>query len=147
MFMQTVLSFAAGAALSIGAGASGQAGDQDPRLGAQVDRICTGRSITGFEDATDRSVVVTASGGRHYLIETSGRCLGLEHAHGLSFEQHMTCISAGDGLIPARSVSMNRRGHGLDRRPAYLAGECRIAEIYEWRPDAAAQPEADAAER
>jgi len=46
----------------------------DPRFGEQVDRICTGRSITGFGDVSEHSLVVRAGRDRHYLLETAGAC-------------------------------------------------------------------------
>ncbi|MEQ8435600.1 MAG: DUF6491 family protein [Oceanicaulis sp.] len=109
--------------------------DNDPRLGAQVDRICTGRSITGFDEATERSVVVSAGQDRHYLIETAGRCYALEDARSLAFDQFSLCLAAGDRLMPSSRTPSSAPDQRQASRPGQMAlGPCQIEAIYEWAP-------------
>lgn len=126
----------------------------DPRLGAQVDRICTGRSINRFGDATESSVVVSTPGDRHYLIETVGQCYALEHALRLGLNQDSVCLSAGDALMPSTGAAMpgaqmtgrNATDPRARRRPPTI-GSCQIDTIHEWMPAAVSAPEHAPAER
>lgn len=140
-FNLSALCVCATAALGFTAPAlSAPAGD-DPRLGEQVDRICTGRSLTGFSDATETSVVVETAGDRFYLIETTGRCFALDNARSLGFEQFSTCVRTGDGLVPARrspfvTAHAPRPAQAHALRPTRAVGPCQIEAIYEWVPHA-----------
>ena len=47
---------------------------KDPRVGDEVDSICFTGNIDGFGETTDRSVVVSVSPTRDYVITTFTRC-------------------------------------------------------------------------
>ena len=150
-FAALSLSLTGLAALS-GAAQAEPAAD-DPRLGAQIDRICTGRAITGFSDTTETSVVVRHGRDDYYLIETAGRCLALEHARSLGLNQDSLCLAAGDALAPsdrtpAPSAHMSGRS-SMDardlRRPSPV-GPCQIEAIYEWTPEGRLAEDAQPAE-
>ena len=111
----------------------------DPRLGAPVDRLCTGRAITGFSNATETSVVVETGSGQFYLITTEGRCDALRDARQLGFNQDSLCLSAGDALLsatatPMASGHMSRHDEGTAPRYSRAIGACQIDAIYEWTP-------------
>ena len=101
----------------------------DPRLGERVDRICFGRSINGFGETTDRTIVLEANVNDYYLVETFGYCRDLAWAQSISLDQFSSCVTTADSLIPYDSVF----GPG---RSAMTPQSCRIKAIYDWDPDA-----------
>ena len=130
-------------ALAAGACATGpvdqsppEAYADDPRLGERVDRICFGRSINGFGETTDRTIIVEARVDDHYLIETFGYCRDLAWAQSIALDQFSSCVTTSDSLIPYDSV------FGPDRS-GIAPQACRIKAIYEWNPDAADEDGAD----
>lgn len=106
----------------------------DPRLGAEVDRICFGRQINGFGETTDRTIIVRAGANEHYLIETIGFCRDLDWAQSIALDRFSSCLTRGDSIIPFDSA------FGPDRRDL-PAQSCRINAIYDWDEDAEAPAE------
>ena len=141
------IALAAMLAASAGAAFAQQAPDGfagDPRLGEQVNRMCFGRSINGFEDATDRTVVLRARVNDHYLVETAGYCPDLDWAQSIGLDQFSSCLTRGDSIIPFDSVfGASRSGHFGASRSGHRGFPCRIRAIYEWNPDAGEPGEAD----
>ncbi|MCC5996079.1 MAG: hypothetical protein JJU18_06895 [Oceanicaulis sp.] len=115
----------------------------DPRLGEQVDRICTGRQLRAFSDATEHHIVVRAGRDRHYLLETVGSCVGLERAHQVAFHQFSLCLAPGDRLLGSEATP-TRLGASAPQRgasrtaPRNVGFGCQISAIHEWNPDARA---------
>lgn len=132
--IKTTLLLAGGALLaSCASGAADTSGPQgfaeDVRLGDRVDRICFGRSIDGFSQATRQTVVVEAGVNDYYLIETFGACNDLDWAQSIQFDQATSCVTTGDSLIAYTSAFGPRESDMAPRR-------CPIRAIYEWDPDA-----------
>lgn len=102
---------------------------QDPRVGEEVDSICFTGNIDGFGETTDRSVVVSVSPTRDYVITTFTRCQDLDHAMSMAFNDFGACLRKGDKIIPFTSTfgpsSMDTPNLG-----------CVIDKIYEWDKDA-----------
>ena len=124
----------------------------DPRLGEQVDRICTGRSITGFGDVSEHSMVVRAGRDRHYLLETAGACEGQEQTRRLAFDQFSTCLAPGDRILSSNATPQTSRSLQFEPREMRRSGHgCQITAIYRWNPDAraadAAYPSGSSAQR
>jgi hypothetical protein len=110
----------------------------DPRLGERVDRICTGRSITGFGDVSEHSIVVRAGRDRHYLLETAGACEGQEQTRRLAFDQFSTCLAPGDRILSSNTTPQTPRSLQFEPREMRRSGHgCQITAIYNWNPDAA----------
>lgn len=113
----------------------------DPRLGEQVDRICTGRSITRFSDVSEHALVVRAGRDRHYLIETAGACEGQEQTRRLAFDQFSTCLAPGDRILSSNTAPQTSRSLQFEPREMRRSGHgCQITAIYSWNPDAARAP-------
>jgi hypothetical protein len=124
----------------------------DPRLGEQVDRICTGRSITGFSDVSEHALVVRAGRDRHYLIETAGACEGQEQTRRLAFDQFSTCLAPGDRILSSNATPQTSGSLQFEPREMRRSGlGCQITAIYRWNPDAraadAANPSGSSAQR
>lgn len=110
----------------------------DPRLGEQVNRICTGRSITGFGDVSEHALVVRAGRDRHYLLETAGACEGQEQTRRLAFDQFSTCLAPGDRILSSNTTPLTPRSVQFEPRDMRRSGHgCQITAIYHWNPDAA----------
>ncbi len=109
--------------------------ENDARLGEEADRICFIRSIDGFSDPTQTTVVVEARANDFYLIETRGTCRELEYAKSIAFDPSQSCVRRNDRFAVSDSF------FGMSGRVG--GGSCRVANIYEWHPDAA---EADTTE-
>jgi hypothetical protein len=111
----------------------------DARLGERVDRICFGRSINGFGDTTDRTIIVEVGVNRHYLIETFSYCQGLDWAQSIALDQYASCVTTSDAIIPSDSA------FGADRS-GLQPQRCPIKAIYEWDEDAGEAEAAEAAQ-
>ncbi|MCI4644513.1 MAG: DUF6491 family protein [Hyphomonadaceae bacterium] len=112
---------------------------EDPRVGEEVDRICFTGNIDGFGNTTKRSVVVSVSPTRDYVITTFTRCSDLDHAQSLAFDDFGACLSRGDKILPFSSA------FGPSSADAPILG-CQVDKIYEWDKDAEAEAEEDEAE-
>lgn len=101
----------------------------DPRLGAQVGKICFNRSIDGFS-RNDRDTVVVREGvNDHYLIEVRGACTNLRHAQSIGIDSSLSCVTRSDALIVSTSAfTLND--------PVQRPERCLISAIYEWDEDA-----------
>ena len=100
----------------------------DPRLGAQVSRVCWADQATQKSVLDDRTVVFFR-GDDAFLVETKS-CQGLTDASamiGLSMEG--SCLKRGDAL----TVSEAR---GIEMAGSWGPGQtrCRVRSIYEWKP-------------
>lgn len=108
----------------------------DPRVGEEVDSICFTGSIDGFTETTKRSVVVSVSPSRDYLITTFTRCEDLDHAMSMAFNDFGACLRKGDKIIPFTSAfgpsSMDTPSLG-----------CIVDKMYEWDGDAEVSDEED----
>lgn len=101
---------------------------EDARLGERVDRLCFGGSIRGFGEATNRSLVIEASGERYYRIVTAGYCRDLSDAIEIAFSQNSGCLTRADSLT----------AFGRQPRPGAVRlphRSCPIADMHRWRPD------------
>lgn len=106
----------------------------DPRLGESIDKICFGRSINGFGKTTDRTIIVRANVGEHYLLETFGYCRDLAWAQTIALDQYSSCLTTADSLIPYGS---------LFGPSAIEPQTCRIKTIYKWNPEAGQETSED----
>ncbi len=93
--------------------------------GAVVPQLCFARSIDGFSDTTDSSVIVHRGSRQRYLVRTHGYCHDLAYARALSLRGHSSCLSPGD------SIMVQRYFPGLPDS-ALSASSCRIRSIHEW---------------
>ena len=100
----------------------------DPRIGESVNQICFASGISGFSNATDRSVIVS-KGRRDYLILTKNRCRDLSNAMSLGIDAFSGCIGPGDKLIGYDSAFAD-----IQTPPPF---PCLIDEIYYWHTDRA----------
>lgn len=107
---------------------------EDPRVGEEVDRICFTGSIDGFSHATDRSVVVSVSPSRDYVITTFTRCRDLDYAQSIIFDDFGACLTRGDKIYAFDSA------FGPSRLDSPSLG-CQVDKIYEWHKDAEAEEE------
>jgi len=100
--------------------------DGDPRLGAQVDKICFSRSIDGFTDAKRDTIVLHRSHNDRYIVEVNGICPSLRHAQTVGLDSYSSCVRENDYLIVSESAfTLNdSMSHGPDR--------CLIDKIYRW---------------
>lgn len=109
-------------------------GPDDPRRGAEVDRICFTSSISGFNVVSRDAIVVRRGVRDRYLLTLSGTCnardafikVGLRSRGG-------SCLSRLDEVL-------------VDDAPGGVGGRCTIDRIYEWNPDAEKEAESDEAE-
>ena len=108
---------------------------EDPRVGEEVDRICFTGSIDSFSHATKRSVVVSVSPSKNYLITTFTRCTDLDYAQSMVFNDFGACLTRGDKIIPFSSA------FGPSAADAPIIG-CQVDKIFKWDEDAEA-PEED----
>lgn len=69
-----------------------------PGAAAASDTCIRTAVIDGFKNATDRSIVITVRRDE-YLVETTGTCLGLRDAIGVSVRAATSCLETGDSLI------------------------------------------------
>ncbi|GAB4518671.1 MAG: hypothetical protein Kow00133_03900 [Amphiplicatus sp.] len=108
--------------------------EADPRLGAEVDRICFGRNINGWKPAKGEDDVVLLERGVNdwYRVELSGACderlFRFAHAIGIESRPAGGCVTRGDVIIVEDTGNFTRR--------------CFIRRIYEWDDKASAPEEA-----
>ncbi|MDZ7626955.1 MAG: DUF6491 family protein [Parvularculaceae bacterium] len=112
----------------------------DPRLGAEVDRLCFARDIRNFRtiDKEDDAVLLERGVNDWYKATLSGACNfnQLRFAQSVAIDERPRggCITRGDVLVFSDSAFGDFRFPNATR--------CIIAEIYRWDPQAVA-PEAD----
>ncbi len=102
--------------------------EPDPRRGEEVRQICFGSSISGFQNATKTSVVLSR-GSKDYLVTTRQRCHDLEYADSLALRSFSGCLSRGDKLIGFDSPFGRN-----NTAPSSIA--CYVDKIYVWDEDA-----------
>lgn len=107
--------------------------ETDYQRGPEVRRICAVRSISGFQRADDRSLLVTLSPKRRYLIETIGFCPDLDFAFTIGLETFSGCLSRGDRIVIPPVFDPHRRRH-------LPQPSCRVHRIYEWVQEATPTP-------
>ena len=101
---------------------------EDERRGEEVNRICFNNSISGFRQATKRSVILER-GRREFLVTTFARCQDLDYAISVATKTRIgSCLTRGDDLIAFDSLSPSRNN---------LNFPCKIDRIYEWNEEAA----------
>lgn len=108
--------------------ANTEAEKPDPRRGEEVRRVCFGSSISGFQNTTKTSVVLSR-GSKDYLVTTRHRCHDLENANSLALRSFSGCLSRGDKLIGFDSP-FGRNTSG----PSSIA--CHVDKIFAWNEDA-----------
>jgi hypothetical protein len=124
----------AASAVAFGLAALGSAGAQasgpDPRVGAEVNRICFARNINDWREikGEDRAVLLRASTRRWYKVELAGACFARDFAMAtriaLDTRPAGGCVGPGDAIV-------------IDH-PGALANRCMITRIFEWNPRATA---------
>lgn len=124
---------AAGSVMDARAGAEKDgAVEADPRLGAEVDRICFGRNINGWKPVKGEDDVVLLERGVNdwYRVELIGACderlFRFAHKIGIESRPAGGCVTRGDVIIVEDAGDFVRR--------------CHIRRIYEW-DDKAPAPE------
>jgi hypothetical protein len=115
--------------------------EDDPRRGAEVDKVCFSRTIDGFTNTTNRAVVIS-EGTKEYLVTTRSRCTDLDDAMSLAVDSFSSCLTRGDRLIGKDSVF----GYNTAGTPSF---PCHVDKIYEWdrkAKDESSESEADSSE-
>ena len=98
----------------------------DPALGEEVDRICFNRSIRGFGDTTNRTVVLTRGVREQYIVEVSGACRDLKFAQSVGIDSRSSCITRGDYLLVSGSAFSLDDGTGMG------PNRCLIQKMHKW---------------
>jgi hypothetical protein len=96
----------------------------DPRLGAETDRICFASTIDGFSE-NKRSTVVLHEGRDRFMVEVTGTCFDLDNAESIGIDGRGGCLTPGDAIIVVATG-----GASLGPR------RCMIREIRKWDPKA-----------
>jgi hypothetical protein len=96
----------------------------DPRLGAETDRICFASTIDGFSE-NERSTVVLHEGRNRFMVEVTGTCFDLDNAESIGIDGRGGCLTPGDAIIVVATG-----GASLGPR------RCLIREIHNWDPKA-----------
>lgn len=102
----------------------------DPRLGAETNKVCFASSIDGFS-MNDRSTVLLHDGKKRYMVEVTGACLDLDNAESIALDNATSCLTPGDSLIIASTFG-----------ETFGSRRCMIRDIYEWDKDAKKAAEA-----
>ncbi len=103
----------------------------DARLGPEVDRLCFASGISGFREASDRSIILTR-GTKDYLVTTRTRCRDLDVAMSIAIDSYTACLSRGDKLVGYDSA--------FGPEPGPPSFPCYVDRIYKWDEDAKAAP-------
>jgi len=101
----------------------------DPRLGEKVDKICFARNIDGFNALDSRTLILSDSPKKKYIVETYGPCNDIDYAWEIALDSFSSCLRDNDKLIITR-------GSGVQGRDP-LTRTCHIKSIYKWNPKAA----------
>ena len=104
----------------------------DVRLGEEVSKVCFNRSIDGFGETTDDTVVLKRGVSDEYIVEVFGVCQDLDFAQRIALDSHSSCLRRNDYLIVSDSIA-GSDPNGLDR--------CSIRKIHKWDSDAEAETE------
>jgi len=107
----------------------------DPRLGEEVSKICFNRSIDGFSENTDDTVVLTKGVNKDHIVEVSGICQDLKFAKSIAIDSRSSCITRGDYLLVSSSAFSLDDGTGIG------PDRCYIDKIYKWDKKAKAEME------
>jgi len=109
----------------------------DPRLGEEVSKICFNRSIDGFSENTDRTVVLTKGVNKDHIVEVSRGCRDLKFAQSIAVDSRSSCVTRGDYLLVSDSAFSldNRTGMGPDR--------CYIQKMHKWDKKAESDDEVE----
>lgn len=108
---------------------------EDPRVGAEVDRICFASSISGFSAWDGEDGLILNRGPREkFLVTMLGACLPLDGAMRVGLDDRFGggCLRRGDSLFISSSL--------IDSPSSdpFASGRCRIDRIYEWVEDSGA---------
>ncbi|MCA8903086.1 MAG: hypothetical protein KDA53_17750 [Hyphomonas sp.] len=109
----------------------------DPRLGAEVNRICFASSIDSF-GSTTRDTFTVREGRDHYLVEVFPGCSPLEHALTIGMEARTGCLTRGDRVIVSDSIMPDSSDS------PFSVQRCTVNAIYDWTPDAEEEVAEDA---
>ena len=102
----------------------------DPRLGAEVDKICFAGTINSFSAETRDTVVLRARTNDYYLVEVYGACPSLRNAQRVGVDSRGgSCLRKNDFLIVSENL-FNGDQVGIDPQ------RCMIRGIYEWDNEA-----------
>ena len=104
----------------------------DVRLGEEVSKVCFNRSIDGFGETTDDTVVLKRGVSEEYIVEVFGVCQDLDFAQRIALDSHSSCLRRNDYLVVSDSIA-GSDPNGLDR--------CSIRKIHKWDSDAEAEAE------
>jgi hypothetical protein len=121
------LALASAALLSGSALAGEEAAKPDPRIGAEVDKICFARDINGWKEIEGEDNVVLLEEGVNdwYRVELAGGCPSrlFRFAHWIGIDQRPSggCVRSGDTIIVRDGANFTRR--------------CHITRINEWNDD------------
>ena len=109
-------------------------GPDDPRRGAEVDRICFTSTISGFNVVSRDAMVVRRGARDRYLLTLSGPCNARDAFVKVGLRSRgSSCLSRLDEVL-------------VDNAPGGIGSRCTIDRIYEWNPDAEKDVETDEAE-
>lgn len=102
----------------------------DPRVGAEVNKVCFSRSIDGFRENHRGSVVLTRGVSDHFLVLVSG-CPSLDRAQSIGLANKTSCLRRSDRLEVSDSVfSPSGSFPGVP-------DSCFIDSIFEWNENVA----------
>ncbi len=108
----------------------------DPRVGAEVNRVCLARDggpFGGYVSLAGRPGFVVASGGKEYVLLLSSGCSDLRS--GGTFP-----------IFEDRTDRCRRRGELVRTGGATIGAACVIERMFEWNPNAAVPSPPGAAE-
>jgi hypothetical protein len=101
----------------------------DSRIGTERAEVCGIQPAFAYRETTDRTVIVRASTGQEYLIETDEPCSELAGTLNLAVERERNakCLSNQQRLV-AQSYS----GFTAGIPDSGFQSSCKIKAIYEW---------------
>lgn len=99
----------------------------DPRLGEEVSQVCPARTMSGFSQNTDDTVVIEM-GKDSYLVEMRRGCYALRGAMGIAPTSISTCLRSGDQILVTDAVMPTGSSQPMG------SGRCSINRIFHWTP-------------
>lgn len=101
----------------------------DARVGVERAEVCGIQPTFAYRESTDRTVIIKASTGQEYLIETDEPCSELAGTPNLAVEREQggKCLSNQQRLV-AQSYS----GFTAGIPDSGFQSSCKIKAIYEW---------------
>jgi len=88
--------------------------EDDPRRGAEVDKVCFSRTIDGFTNTTNRAVVIS-EGTKEYLVTTRSRCTDLDDAMSRRYDEESPVGGSPPCTLATCSATLGADAGEVDR--------------------------------